>query len=62
MPGTIEDKAQPWKAHWPPAAKNTEGYAYPEAKKGETMIIDGRARGIMFKEAGDDEMAKKLIN
>jgi len=63
MPGTLDNKTQPWKAHWPPtnSPQNTEEYSYPEAKKGEKMVLDGRARAVMFKESDDSAMAKKLI-
>jgi hypothetical protein len=40
------DKAQPWKAHWPPAeAKATEGVEYG-VKKGEVVVVDGTSAKV----------------
>jgi hypothetical protein len=38
------EKIQPWKA-FPPNVQSNQGYQYPEAKKGEVMILgSGSAR------------------
>jgi len=34
------EKTQPWKAHWPPPAKNSEGVEFG-IKKGEVIVVDG---------------------
>jgi len=34
------EKTQPWKTHWPPPAKNSEGVEFG-IKKGEVIVVDG---------------------
>jgi len=33
-------KVQPWMAHWPPAAKPSQGVEYG-VQKGEVIVVDG---------------------
>jgi len=46
MPGTANvEKTQPWKAHWPPPAKATEGIEYG-VEKGQVVVVDGTSAKI----------------
>ncbi len=41
MPGTTNcEKTQPWRAHWPPLPKATEGVEYG-VEKGQVVVVDG---------------------
>lgn len=35
-----KQKLQPWMAHWPPAAKPSQGVEYG-VQKGEVIVVDG---------------------
>jgi hypothetical protein len=46
MPSTTNvEKTQPWKAHWPPPAKQESGIEYG-VQKGEIVVVDGTFANI----------------
>lgn len=46
MPEIAVGKSQPWKAYPPPPENKANGFVYPETKKGEMLVLDGRGAEV----------------
>lgn len=47
MPASANtEKCQPWKAHWPPAAKATEEGVEYGVEKGQVVVVDGTSAKV----------------